>query len=344
MPFKSLKEKINTLASGEILGETEEEREEREKKERSEKSNKRNREQSAPIPKAKKTREPKKAREKKSPVESFFKRKPTLESEEDIKSISIPKEEKKEKIKLIDSVDGYEDVLAILGIKEDLKMGLDFESGDLDYIEFSQTTPLGFDFDEVTDFISRMKYILNKYENAVKQRDKEIVILASEIKKVEQRMIEQNQAKEMEKMMGGMTEEERLIEENMDLKVELNKLKAQKANANGVDNKVVEELQNQIKALRAENQILTSRMMNENKNVDLPAQPKGLPSIEEKKESQKDLPPMNLGTLPEISAKDMSDIIDVEEGEDFLNTLMKMGKPKKVDKLESMLDDLGGDY
>lgn len=344
MPFKSLKEKINTFASGEVLGETEEEREEREEKERSEKGNRRNQEQSAPIPKPKKTKEPKKGREKKSPVEGFFKRKSNLEPEENVETSSkVDQEEKKEKIKLKDSVDGYEDVLAILGIREDLKLSLDFESGDLDYVEFSQTTPLGFDFDEVTDFISRMKYILNKYENAHKQRDKEIVILASEIKKVEQRMIEQNQAKEMEKMMGGMTEEERLIEENMDLKVELNKLRSQKTSANGVDNRIVEELQNQIKALIAENQTLTSKLMGGQQPKGLPAQPKGFPSIEEDKNNHEELPPMNLGALPEMSSKNMSDITDIE-GEDFLKTLMKMGEPKKVDKVESMLNDLGGDY
>lgn len=153
------------------------------------------------------------------------------------------------------SVEGYKDVLSIVGIKEELTLDVDFKSDELDYVEFSLTTPFGFDQDEVTDFISRTKYTLHKYEGALTKRNRDVVMLASEVKKVEQRMIAANQEEHMAKMIGGMTEEERLIEENMELKVEVNNLKRKMKNVSNDDS--VANMKKEIEALRAENHILT---------------------------------------------------------------------------------------
>ena len=139
-----------------------------------------------------------------------------------------------------------EELIAI--IKEHLEVDVDFKSDELDYVEFTQTQPLGFDFDEVTHFISLTKYTMHNLEKALKQRERDIVKVASQVKRVEQKMIEANQAKEMERMIGGMTEEERLIEENMELKVTINELNRKLAN--GADNEnIIKDLKSQVEVL-----------------------------------------------------------------------------------------------
>lgn len=162
-----------------------------------------------------------------------------------------------EQVKVDDLVDGYKDIISILGIKEDIDLNLDFSSQDLDYVEFTQTQPLGFDFDEVTDFISRVKYSLYKLESALRQRDSDIKRLASEVKRVEEKMIASNQEKELDRMIGGMTEEERLIEENMDLKVQVNEARRSLA-ALEKDSEVNADLLRRIEVLQIENDILKS--------------------------------------------------------------------------------------
>lgn len=331
MPFKSIKNKINSLASGEVLGETtnrnESNQEERQVPKREPKPQK---EKTKKEPKPQNT-----SKERKVSKDSFFKRK-EIEVEEEIAPAVKSEESRKQntedsnKILMKESVEGYEDVLSILNIKENVQLKLDFESKDLDYVEFSQTTPLGFDFDEVTDFISRMKYILNKYELTLKQRNKDVVILASEVKKVEQRMVEQNQAKELEKMVGGMTEEERLIEENMDLKVELNNLKMQINNKND-NSKVLEKLQKEIEALRAENQILTLKQV-QGKDSDSFI----LPTPESPT-------PQSKNTLPSFDIDKGLGLPGFEEDNESLDKFMNSEKPKK-DSFESMMDDIGGNY
>lgn len=175
-------------------------------------------------------------------------------------------------------IEGYKDILSMLGIKELLDLNTDFTSEDLDYVEFTQTQPLGFDFDEVTDFISRIKYNLYKYEAALRQRNLEIKKLASEVKRVEEKMIAQNQAKELERMIGGMTEEERLIEENMDLKVQINEVKRTLRNLeiNSGSNK---ELMKRIEALEIENDILKQANNNQTKPVITKHTTPKLPSV-----------------------------------------------------------------
>lgn len=352
MPIKSLKDKINNMASGEILGETTEEKKKREeeaKKTRQPKQKRAAEPKTKKPTKQKKERQPKnkqEPKERKVTKESFFKRKerPIIEEVDEPaikKHNEIEEEEKKDKIMIKEAIDGYEDVLDILNIKENVDLDVDFESKDLDYIEFSQTTPLGFDFDEVTDFISRVKYTLNKYETALKQRNKEIVIVASEVKKVEQKMVEQNQAKELEKMIGGMTEEERLIEENMDLKVENNTLKM-KLIEKGGGSEEIERLKKEIQTLRAENQMLmrsgiqSSAPVEESSESDFK-----LPSVKEdlkkdtKESKGKSLPAFNVPSEVKMPTYD-------EEEDDYLDELM--GNKKEKDSLDAMMEDIGGDY
>lgn len=332
MAIKSLKDKISNMASGEILGETDKEGEDA-KKGRSPKPRK-ERPKKKEEPKVKKEK-PRRERKKKEPkvkqkkkdkqsIGSFFKKKdeePKIEDENvNHKEINKPKENK---ALVEDSIKGYEDVLAILGIKENLNPEADFQSSDLDYIEFSQTTPLGFDFQEVTDFISRVKYTLNKYENALAQRNKDLIVVASEVKKVEQRMVEANQAKELERMVGGMTEEERLIEENLDLSIEVNDLK-NKLIASGKDGDVG-QLKKQIELLQSENEMLKSGIF--------PAEDIGesesLPSLSESI-SKSDVK-RNFGAMPDLDdsnySGNMPNLNEVES-----------------DPLDDMISDLGGMY
>lgn len=304
--MKSLREKLNEMASGEILGETVEERKrkasEAKGKERAKAEMKRVEElkrkgkAARPTkekePKVKKVKEPKPPKAPKSPKpprepksiperkvskESFFKRKEPKEAfEKPIKKEeenyymenhyepeieeSINPNEIKDIIK--GAEEGYEDVLSILNIKENIKLDVDFKSSDLDYIEFTPTAPLGFDFDEVTDFISRVKYTINRYEAALEQRNKDVIITASEVKRVERRMIEQNHDREVERIVGNsMSEEESLIEENSNLIIEINNLKGlileYKTNS-----PEVKRLEEEVRALRAENEMLIHQNVN----------------------------------------------------------------------------------
>lgn len=335
MPIKSFKDKITNLASGEILGETTEEKKEEERI-----SGKQNKPKKQKVEKEIKRREPKKSKERKPKErkvsrESFFKRKEIINevNEEEVVEIKEPVKKKAEVQNVVkEAVDGYEDVLSILNIKEEIDIDADFESKDLDYIEFSQTTPLGFDFDEVTDFISRVKYTLNKYESALKQRNKELIILASEVKKVEKKMMEQAQAKELEKMIGGMTEEERLIEENMNLKIKLNELESKILEGN--DSDLIAKLKSENDALRAENQMLMKSQMNS--EIKLPDSELSN-RIDEEKLS---LPTFNVPENIEMPS------FDEDEEDDFLDNLMNESEAKKQpkDSFDSMVQSIGGEY
>lgn len=334
MPIKSFKDKITNLASGEILGETTEEK----KEERV--SRKQNKPKKQKVEKEIKRREPKKSKERKPKErkvsrESFFKRKEIINevNEEEVVEIKEPVKKKAEVQNVVkEAVDGYEDVLSILNIKEEIDIDADFESKDLDYIEFSQTTPLGFDFDEVTDFISRVKYTLNKYESALKQRNKELIIVASEVKKVEKKMMEQAQAKELEKMIGGMTEEERLIEENMNLKIKINELESKILEGN--DSDLIAKLKSENDALRAENQMLMKSQMNS--KVKLPDSELSNRTDEEKSS----LPTFNVPENIEMPS------FDEDEEDDFLDNLLNESETKKQpkDSFDSMVQSIGGEY
>lgn len=335
MPIKSFKDKITNLASGEILGETTEEKKEEERI-----SRKQNKPKKQKVEKEIKRREPKKSKERKPKErkvsrESFFKRKEIINeaNEEEVVEIKEPVKKETEVQNVVkEAVDGYEDVLSILNIKEEIDIDADFESKDLDYIEFSQTTPLGFDFDEVTDFISRVKYTLNKYESALKQRNKELIILASEVKKVEKKMMEQAQAKELEKMIGGMTEEERLIEENMNLKIKLNELESKILEGN--DSDLIAKLKSENDALRAENQMLMKNQINS--EVKLPDSELSNNIDGE----QSSLPAFNVPENIEMPN------FDEDEEDDFLDNLMNESEAKKQpeDSFDSMVQSIGGEY
>ena len=337
MPIKSFKDKITNLASGEILGETTEEKKEEERV-----SRKQNKPKKQKVEKERKRREPKERKQKKSKErkskerkvskESFFKRKEIISEEEAVEIKKPVKKEAEVQNVVKEAVDGYEDVLSILNIKEEIDIDADFKSKDLDYIEFSQTTPLGFDFDEVTDFISRVKYILNKYESALKQRNKELVIVASEVKKVEKKMMEQAQAKELEKMIGGMTEEERLIEENMNLKIKINELESKVLEGN--DSDLIAKLKSENDALRAENQMLMKNQISS--EVKLPNSELSN-SIDEERLS---LPAFNVPENIEMPS------FDEDEEDDFLDNLMNESKAKKQpkDSFDNMVQSIGGEY
>lgn len=304
MPLKSLKDKIASVAGGEILGDTNvyDESDRGEDKKETKKSK--------PIVKKETTKGRKrKPREKsktkvkrKENAKVETKRRPSmfnLKKEEvevieevkdnEVANVVEEEEEKAHSISAVrDAVEGYEDVLSILGVKEHLEIDVDFKSDELDYVEFTQTQPLGFDFDEVTHFISLTKYTMHNLEKALKQRERDIVKVASQVKRVEQKMIEANQAKEMERMIGGMTEEERLIEENMELKVTINELNRKLAS--GADNEnMIKDLKNQVEVLMSENDMLKlGNSSSQGKHGGLPTGlpktnelPGGLPAFEE---------------------------------------------------------------
>ena len=276
--LESIKNKIANLAGNETLGEA------ATKKEDQEKSLKRKRsklkKEVTPIPqnesvfddpsptrmeeRIERAKVYRKKREKKKEQQQEKREQPVFEpNTEGFEIISSPTTDKKSsEINVVENaVEGYQDVLSMLGIKESVKLDVSFKSDELDYVEFTQTTPLGFDFDEVTDFISRAKYTMHKLETALNQRDQDIIRLASEVKKVEKRMIEQAQEKELAKMMGGMTEEERLIEENMELKVEINEL-SRKLKDISESSQSVSGLNKEVEALRSENEFLRMNSLN----------------------------------------------------------------------------------
>lgn len=294
MALKSIRDKIFSVAGGEVLGDTIAEETKKSpqpapikrKSLKEDSGNKIKRIKSKPEKKETKKNQEKNQANKKV---NFFKRKKEVEVEKEVVENKIPKTEKEEKDNKIknlgikDVMEGYEDVLSILGIKEEIQVDVEFTSDQLDYVEFTQTQPLGFDFDEVTDFISRAKYSMHKLESALKQREKDVVRIASEVKRVEQKMIEQNQQKELDRMIGGMTEEERLIEENMELKVQISEL-TRKLRDNS-DNDKIAELTKQIEVLQAENNMLKLNNTTKSKNTFV----NKLPSFEEIKEDKEDL-------------------------------------------------------
>ena len=300
MPLKSLKDKIASVAGGEVLGDTNVRNSDDNKLETksSKKSDKKEttkgrritREKSKAKPKSK---EKAKVETKRRPSMFNMKKEKVEEIEEvkdnEVSNVIEEEEEKAHSISAVrDAVEGYEDVLSILGVKEHLEIDVDFKSDELDYVEFTQTQPLGFDFDEVTHFISLTKYTMHNLEKALKQRERDIVKVASQVKRVEQKMIETNQAKEMERMIGGMTEEERLIEENMELKVTINELN-QKLASGANNEEIIRDLKGQIEVLMSENDMLKLEgSSSQGKHSGLPTGlpksnelPGGLPAFEE---------------------------------------------------------------
>lgn len=244
MALKSLRQKISTIAGGEVLGKTDVIEEPKEKAVKPRKIE--------PKKKVKKEVKNKKETKEKSGVFSFVK-----EPSEPVEETSeLTQKNESENVEFVEnSIDGYEDVLAILGIKEHIELDVDFKSDQLDYVEFTQTQPIGFDFDEVTDFISRVKYTIHKLETALEQRNRDIVKVASEVKKVEQKMIEINHKNEMERMTGSQIEKEELVEENMLLKAEIHEL-SRKLNSKDNNSQVVKDLKKQIEVLTSENDLL----------------------------------------------------------------------------------------
>lgn len=312
MPLKSLKDKIASVAGGEILGDT------NVHDEPDRGADKKETKKSKPIDKKETTKGKKRRPREKSKTKVKTKEKAKVETkrrpsmfnlkkeevevieeveDNEVSNVIEEEEEKAHSISAVrDAVEGYEDVLSILGVKEHLEIDVDFKSDELDYVEFTQTQPLGFDFDEVTHFISLTKYTMHNLEKALKQRERDIVKVASQVKRVEQKMIETNQAKEMERMIGGMTEEERLIEENMELKVTINELNRKLAS--GADNEnTIKDLKSQVEVLMSENDMLKlGSSSNQGKPGGLPT---GLPRTNE-------LP----GGLPAFDEEDAVDLFD----------------------------------
>ena len=294
MPLKSLKDKIASVAGGEVLGDTNVPNSDDNKLETksSKKSDKKETTKGRRITREK-SKGKTKVETKRRPSMFNMKKEKTEEIEEvkdnEVSNVIEEEEEKAHSISAVrDAVEGYEDVLSILGVKEHLEIDVDFKSDELDYVEFTQTQPLGFDFDEVTHFISLTKYTMHNLEKALKQRERDIVKVASQVKRVEQKMIETNQAKEMERMIGGMTEEERLIEENMELKVTINELN-QKLASGANNEEIIKDLKSQVEVLMSENDMLKlGSSSNQGKPGRLPTGlpksnelPGGLPAFEE---------------------------------------------------------------
>lgn len=258
MPLKELKNKITNIVSSEILGEADV----------SPEANNSNPGKPSKPSKSSKPSKLSKAGKPSKPDKPTNKRRNQWINKEEQKTIKQHSDKdgnksKKENVVVrADDIviheegvmrDGYQDVLSILGIKEHLEIDVDFTSHDLDYINFGQTTPLGLDADEVADFISRAKYTFHKLETAIKQRERDVVKIASEVKKIENKMMEQNHAKELDRMTNG-SHEEKLIQEIMEMRVDINELSKknekltmenkklkQKLNSNVVDTQKIDQ-------------------------------------------------------------------------------------------------------
>lgn len=305
MAFDSLKNKISNLVSSETLGEANIESEEEVKPIRQRKEPKPPKEKKpAFIRKVKESTEEieEKRKEREQRSKKYVKEREPEETSQPEKTSGPVKSS--ELVDTEGTVEGYKDVLAILGIKEKLDLGLKIKSDTLDYVEFSQTKPIGFDFDEVTNFISHMKYTLYTLEKALAQREKEIAIVASEVKRNEQKMIDKRQEEELARIHSGPTEEERLIEENMELKIEVNDLN-RKIREFSRNAKSLEELNKENELLRSENEFLRANAVIPQKST---KQSSGLPDI------GGGLPPFGSG-LPSID----------EEEDDFDNLISKIG-------------------
>lgn len=308
MALKSIRDKISNVVGGESLGDARAEEIKKspqpaptkQKPLKEDSGNKIKRVKSKPE---KKKSKPEKKGTKKNQEKNqankkpnFFKRKEEVEVEKEVekevvekKIPKIPKTDKEDKdnkvknLGIKDVVEGYEDILSMLGIKEEIQVDVEFTSDQLDYVEFTQTQPLGFDFDEVTDFISRAKYSMHKLESALKQREKDVVRIASQVKRIEDKFREQKEQEHLDRIIGGgMTEEERLIEENMGLRVEISELKRKLRD--NLDNDKVAELTKQIEVLQAENNMLKLNNTTKSNNTFAST----LPSFEKNEEDEED--------------------------------------------------------
>lgn len=330
MPLKSLKDKISNIAGEEVLGSaiTAADKGKPSKPEKAAAPRRKETKLTKIVSPDKKEAKEKPVKEKKErqPKGSFkdlFKQKEKgLEQEEEPEQEAVAKEKSAEFVgEMKDIIEGYEDVLLFLGIKEVIEPEVDFNSTQLDYIEFSQTQPVGFDFDEVTDFISRTKYTLHKLESALEQRNRDVVKVASEVKRVEEKMIAANQAKELERMIGGKTQEEIMLEENMELKIQINQLRKQMQLGNSEE---INRLNRKIEVLESENQMLQSISVpkSQKEPASLPNIPKS--TFEKTKKA------------PEPAKQTQKSNLPLPSFSDF-------GKDKE-DDFESMLNEIGGLY
>lgn len=335
MPLKSLKDKISNIAGEEVLGSAPTAAD-KGKPSKPEKAAAPRRKETkltkivSPDKKEKVVKEKpvkeKKERQPKGAFKDLFKQKEKeVEQEEKEPKQETVAKEKSDKVigEMKDIIEGYEDVLLFLGVKEIIEPEVDFNSTQLDYIEFSQTQPVGFDFDEVTDFISRTKYTLHKLESALEQRNRDVVKVASEVKRVEEKMIAANQAKELERMIGGKTQEEIMLEENMELKIQINQLRKQMQLGNSEE---INRLNRKIEVLESENQMLQSLSIPKSHKEPVPA---GLPHI----------PKSTLGKTkkaPEPTKQAQKSNLPLPSFSDF--------GENKEDDFESMLNEIGGLY
>lgn len=333
MPLKSLKDKISNIAGEEVLGSAPTAAD----------KGKPSKPEKAAAPRRKETKltkivspdkkevkekpvKDKKERQPKGAFKDLFKQKEkeVEQEEKGPKQETVVKEKSDKGIgEMKDIIEGYEDVLLFLGVKEIIEPEVDFNSTQLDYIEFSQTQPVGFDFDEVTDFISRTKYTLHKLESALEQRNRDVVKVASEVKRVEEKMIAANQAKELERMIGGKTQEEIMLEENMELKIQINQLRKQMQLGNSEE---INRLNRKIEVLESENQMLQSLSIPKSHKEPVPA---GLPHI----------PKPAFGKTkkaPEPTKQAQKSNLPLPSFSDF--------GENKEDDFESMLNEIGGLY
>lgn len=331
MPLKSLKDKISNIAGEEVLGSalTAADKGKPSKPEKAAAPRRKETKLAKIVsPDEKEVKEKpvkeKKERQPKGAFKDLFKQKEKEieQEEEELEQETVAKEKSADIIgEMKDIIEGYEDVLLFLGIKEIIEPEVDFNSTQLDYIEFSQTQPVGFDFDEVTDFISRTKYTLHKLESALEQRNRDVVKVASEVKRVEEKMIAANQAKELERMIGGKTQEEIMLEENMELKIQINQLRKQMQLGNSEE---INRLNRKIEVLESENQMLQSLSIpkSQKEPVGLPNIPKS--TLEKTKKAPEPAKQTQKSNLPLPSFSDFGE--------------------NKEDDFESMLNEIGGLY
>lgn len=199
---------------------------------------------------------------------------------------------------------GYKTILEMAEVRLEQNLDLEFNSSDIDYVQFSQTVPEGFDYDEVSDFLSRVKYNTHKLEIALKQRNDDLVKLAREVKAAQDEIALVKQ----DMYQGDATELEKQIEENVELQIEINTLQAKLANA-AEGTSETKRLLSEIEALKSENEYLRYELSsNSQPNVELP-------SIE--KDEAFELPNLGDNELPALD-DDMDKLFD------------------------NMLDDIGG--
>lgn len=279
MAIKGFKKKLKNIASGETLGDVK-------------------------VVETKETQVKEKPARNKPAKGKVSKKPPKMSELEQRPKVAQKPAKETSKDTVTEPFPGYKTILEMAEVRLEQNLDLEFNSSDIDYVQFSQTVPEGFDYDEVSDFLSRVKYNTHKLEIALKQRNDDLVKLAREVKAAQDEIALVKQ----DMYQGDATELEKQIEENVELQIEINTLQAKLANA-AEGTSETKRLLSEIEALKSENEYLRYELSsNSQPNVELP-------SIE--KDETFELPNLGDNELPALD-DDMDKLFD------------------------SMLDDIGG--